>query len=95
VRQVTPHLLVANVVMKYQMSLLNWEETVLNDDLDLHQRMEKDCEIDLAKHGQSMKLNEDLEQMIRVKEGLQLDIDIMKQLIVNMQAKIKQKQDVG
>ena len=55
----------------------------------------KDCEIDVAKHGESMKLSEDLEQMIRVKEGLQLDIDIMKQLIVNMQAKIKQKQDVG
>ena len=55
----------------------------------------QDCKVDLTKHGQSMNLHEDLEQMIRVKEGLQLDIDIMKQLIVNMQAKIKRQQDAG
>jgi len=84
-------LLVASVVMKYQMSLLQHELNLLKEELDLQQRMTHDCEVDL-KSSELFQVREQLEQLRREREGLLLEVDIFKQLIVNMEAKIQRTQ---
>ena len=103
-------MLVASVVMKYQMSLLQHELNLLKEELDLQQRMAhvryqnffqhkffyvkiliQDCEVDL-KSSELFQVREQLEQLRREREGLLLEVDIFKQLIVNMEAKIQRTQ---
>ena len=81
------------------MSLLEWEIRSIGDEMDLYSRMEhvgrarpalrcivkfQDCEVDLKQHEVNIKKTEDLKQLKREKEGLELDIDIIKQLKVDI-----------
>lgn len=86
-------LIIASVVMRYQMSLLEWEIRSIGDEMDLYSRMEHDCEVDLKQHEVNIKKTEDLKQLKREKEGLELDIDIIKQLKVNADFKLKKLQN--
>jgi len=75
-------LTIASVVMRYQMSLLDWETRLIADDMDLYNRMENDCQVDLKTHEINIKKSEQIQQLTREKESLILDIDIIKQLKV-------------
>merc|ERR1711934_787388 len=85
-------LIIASVVMRYQMSLLEWDKRLIADDMDLYSRMENDCEVDLKQHEVSLGKTEEIKQLQREKEGLELDIDIIKQLKVNAEFKLKRLQ---
>jgi len=86
-------LTIASVVMRYQMSLLDWETRLIADDMDLYNRMENDCLVDLKTHEINIKKSEQIQQLTREKESLILDIDIIKQLKVNMEFKIQKMQN--
>lgn len=76
-------------VMSHQTSLLTWENMHLLDKTDTLQLQTKDC---LLNSGTVLKKKqEELVQLERIKQGLALDIDIMNQLKVNLQAKVSGK----
>jgi len=86
-------LVIGSVVMRYQMSLLEWEHHLILDEMDLYRRMENDCQVDLIDQSENLNKNEQIKQLNREKESILLEIDIIKQLKVNLQFKITQKQN--
>jgi len=86
-------LVIGSVVMRYQMSLLEWEHHLITDEMDLYRRMENDCQVDLIDQSENLNKSEQIKQLNREKESILLEIDIIKQLKVNLQFKITQKQN--
>jgi len=82
-------LVIGSAVVNYQMSLLEWERNLILDEIDLNSRMEHDCKVDLRTFGDNTEKSEQVEQSYRDRDNLKLDIDIIKQLKVNLEAKIK------
>jgi len=87
-------LVIGSAVVNYQMSLLEWERNLILDEIDLNKRMEHDCKVDLSTFGENSEKSELVQQGYRDRDNLKLDIDIIKQLKVNLEAKIKRYQAI-
>jgi len=67
------------------------EKLSINQEMDLYTSLSKGCHEELQKFNKNKEDSEEIQQLHRVKESLLLDKDIIKQLKVNLEAKIRKK----
>jgi len=67
------------------------ETLSIKQEMDLYTSMSKGCQEEIQKLNKMKEDSEEIEKLKRVKESLLLDKDIIKQLKVNLEAKIRKK----